>query len=288
MGKFITKIIVVLLLIVGVTANADINEGATPIEPDIYVQFEVDNPDVTISAFLPGEGGDNSTDAHAEFTLNGTGSAFGTFEAHSNPKETGWANVIGGYYAGGGDITSTFTAECVRTNTNGIEGLTSTFTTNQSLEVTGIEPLVLTDTDQFVSGLSVSGEAWAAFVPDTWVLGTGQVFDGSAESITLTFENNFEQCYADGSPLGTPITGTLSFTTAGCDSFSGVVETGSYDAATLGLPHQPGFGFAMSSMTLDVQKDSMTSLSSDVNILTDQIVGETTTWYMHPGYPGAP
>lgn len=276
----------VTLLVFVISANAQpVNEGATPAKPDIRVNFDVDNPNVMICAELPGSGGANSTSAYAEFTLNGTGSAYGTFEAHAK-TDTEWANVDGWYVGYEGDFSSTFTAQGVRTNTGGVEGVTSTFTTSQSLDVVGVGPLTYTNDGQTCTGggLVVIGEAAAASESDTWALGTGQMFETTGDSVTLILDTHFEQRDSDGFILGTPVSNELSVSASGAESYSGAAETGSYDADTLGVqPNVPGFGFTMSAVNLDAQ-----SMNTNVQMYSDQIVGETATWYTHPGYPGTP
>ena len=283
-AAMVRVLLVCLIATVAVTSAQPVNEGATPDNPDIVVDFDVDNPNVVIYAVLPGDGGANSTDAFAEFTLNGTGPAYGTFEAHAI-TETEWANVNGWYVGHDGDFSSTFMAQGVRANTGGVEGVTSTFTTSQSLDVEGVGSPKYSGQTYTGGALLVIGEAAAASLTDTWVLGTGQLFDTTGSSVTLTFETQFEQRDADGFLLGTPVSNELIVDASGANTYTGAAETGTYDAAALGVQQStPGFGFTMSSVDLDVHCNPIHAFTQMSN---DQIVGETSTWYTHPGYPGA-
>ena len=275
---------VIALIIFGGGADA---AAAAPGQPDIVVTFNVENPNFSVYVDLPGPGGENSTDAFAQASLTGTGRAAGIFEAQSS-TDTGWANLHGEYVGSEGDFSSTFQAEGLRTNTNGVVGLSSTFVTSQSIDTTGVGPLQLTDAGQVLSGLHVYGEAGACSAADTWALGSSQTFAATADSLTVTVERDFEQRNSDGSVHGTPNPTELSTTVADKDSFAGVTEGGSYDETTLGVPpNQPGFGFGSSTLFLDVRKGASWS-STTARISTDQIAGKTSTWYNYPGYTKGP
>jgi hypothetical protein len=282
--KTVQTIISIVTFITCIAADAQpINEGASPDKPYIVVDFDVDNPNVVIYAVLPGAAGANSTSAYAEFTLNGTGSAYGTFEAHAL-TDTEWANVDGWYVGYEGDFSSTFTAQGVRSNTGGVEGVTSTFTTSQSLDVVGVGSPTYSGQIYTGGGLLVIGQAAASSLTDTWALGTGQLFDTTGSCVTLTFDTQFEQRDTNGFVIGTPVSNTFTVSTSGVNSYSGVAETGSYDAESLGVqPNTPGFGFTMSAVELDLDCNPMQVF---VQMSNGQIVGETATWYTHPTYPG--
>lgn len=286
--SLIRMVVIACMVLPQTVTLAQTVNGASPSKPDILVNFDVDNPNVKIFAELPGSGGNNSTSAYAEFTLEGTGSAYGTFEAHAK-TDTEWANVDGWYVGYEGDLSSSFTAQGVRTNTGGVEGITSTFTTSQSLDVIGVGPLTYTNNGQTCTGggLLVVGEAVAASESDTWVLGTGQMFETTGDSVTLTFYTQFEQRDADGFLLDTPISNEIEVKAEDGDTYKGTAETGSYGADTIGIQAQPGFGFAASVLSMEVATGT-SFLTTDVSGYTDQIVGDTATWYTHPGYPGTP
>lgn len=252
--------------------------------PGAVVNFSVMNhPDVVVTVGLPGPGGENSTDALAEFSLNGNGVASGSLQAYSD-GQTRWVAVSGWYHASDGDFSSTFKAEAVRTNSS---DLTSTFLCSQSIDTTGVSPLQFTVAGDMVSGLFVVGEAAACSVGDTWVVGTGQTFTGTAESVTVTVERQFEQRDSGGSLVGVPDNAQISFTATDEDSFSGISQVGSNDGTTYGLQGQPGFGFCVSELSLTTQHGTSFSYT-DVVSYTDQIVGDTSTWYNYPGYPPGP
>jgi len=255
--------------------------AATLSQGDVVLTFNVENPDFTVHVGMPGPGGQDSTDAFAKATLNGTGRASGTFEAQSN-TDTGWANLTGGYVGSEGDFSSTFQAEGLRTNTNGVEGLNSDFVTSQSVVAAGVGPLQFMDAGQVVSGLYVYGEAGACSVADTWALGARQTFSGAADSLTVTVGRKFEQHNGDGSPHGNPNPIELSITTKDEDHFSGDAEGGSYSGADLGKQSPPGFGFGSSTLFLQVQNGIGQSSSSAR--ITDEIPSHTSTWYTYGGY----
>ena len=261
-----------------------VHEGAAPGKPDILVDFNVENADVEIYAELPGPGGDNSTDAFAQFTLKGTGSAYGIFEAHSHP-DTGWASVDGWFVGSQGDLTSTFQAQGIRNNTNGIEGLTSTFTVTQTLDAAGIGPLKFRDNGRLACGLYVYGEAGASSSLNTWALGTAQAFEGTPASITVTMQRQFEQHNIEGFLMTPPNNAQTTFFSNEGDRYTGVIESGTYNETDLGIPVQPGFGFALGSMDIDVHCDPS---QFEAQMWTDRVVGETSTWFTSPGYLGAP
>ena len=268
----------IALIMFGGAADA---QGAAP---NVVVTFNIENPDFSIYVELPGPGGESSTDAFVQASLNGTGRAAGIFQGQSN-TDTGWANLYGAYVGSEGDFSSTFLAKAVRTNNSPTN---STFVASQSIDATGVGPLQLTDTGQVVSGLYVYGETGACSVADTWALGSSQGFAGTADSLTVTVDRDFEQHNSDGSPHGTPNPTELSVTSTDEDSYAGFTESGSYDGAALGvLQNQPGFGFGSSTLTLDVQKGASWSTTT-ARISTDQIVGQTSTWYNYPGYTTGP
>jgi len=243
---------------------------AMPGPPNATVNFNVTNPNFTITADLPGPGGENSTAVTAEFTLLGKGQAYGTYANYTN-SETGWAYLSATYYGSVGDFSSTFQAEALRTNSS---GGSSAFLATQGIDASGVNLLY------------VGGEAGACSVADTWVVGTGQTFGGTAESVTVTAEKQFEQRDSGGSQVGVPHNAQISSTTTDEDYITGISESGSYDGTTFGVQPQPGFGIAASMLSLDVQDSSGSTITStDTTMFTDQIVGQTATWYKYPGYP---
>jgi len=272
----IGAVIALMMSCGGVDAQAD-----TLSQGDVVLTFNVENPDFTLHVGMPGPGGHNSTDAFAKATLNGTGRASGTFEAQSN-TDTGWANLSGGYVGSAGDFSSTFQAEGLRTNTNGVEGLSSDFVTSQSIDTAGVGPLQFMDAGQVVSGLYVYGEAGACSVADTWALGAKQTFSGSADSVTVTVGRKFEQHNGDGSSHGDPNPIELSITTTDEDNFSGDAEGGSYSGTDLGKQGKPGFGFGSSTLFLQVRNGI--GKSSSTARITDEIPDHTSTWYTYAGY----
>lgn len=273
-GIILTICTVIALIVFGGAA------AAASGQPDILVTFDLENPNFSVNVDLPGQGGENSTDAFAEVSLTGTGRAAGIFQAQSS-ADTGWANLHGEYVAGEGDFSSTFLAQAVRTNNSPTN---STFVASQSIDATGVGPLQLTGTGQVVSGLYVYGETGACSVADTWALGSGQEFAATADSLTVTVDRDFEQHNSSGAPHGTPNPTELTTTATDEDSYAGFTESGSYDETALGLPpNQPGFGFGASTLNLDVQKGASWSTTT-ARIFSDQIVGETSTWYNHPGF----
>ena len=252
---------------------------AVPGPSNVVINFTVTNPNFSITSELAGQGGANSTDAMVEFALSGTGQTYGTFEGRTD-SQTRWTSLYGGYYASEGNFSSSFKATAFRTNSS---DLNSTFTNSQGVNATGVDQLELTTAGKFVTGLYVYGETGACSVADTWVLGVGQGFEATAESVAIPAENKFEQRDSFGSLVGETITNQFDVTAAGGDKFTGSGEGGSYDGSAFGLPNPPGFGFGSSRFSLEVL-DGTGTINSDNLTFTDQIVGETATWCDYPGY----
>jgi len=251
---------------------------AAPASPDVIVNFDVTRPDFSIITTLTDPGGGNPASASAEFAAAGTGHTTGTIEGHIN-SETGWTYLSGTYFGSEINLSSTFQVQASRT----AEGTSSTFTTNQGVSATNVGPLEFATTGELLSGLYLYGEAGACSATDTWALGLGQTFEGTADSITGTAENQFEQRDSFGSLIEDPVTNQFTVDTTGGDSFVGSGEGGSYETV-LDNQSQPGFGFAANNFQIEV-KDSSSPINLEVLFHTDQIVGNTTTWSEHPDYP---
>ncbi len=234
---------------------------AAPGPPNLVINFEVTNPNFTITSELAGTGGENSTDATVEFGLVGAGQTYGTFEGRTD-SQTRWTSLYGRFYGSEGNFTSTFSAQGFRTNSS---DLSSTFFTTQGIDATG------------VGQLYVYGEVGACSVTDTWALGFYQEFNTTAQSVTVLAEHKFEQRDGGGSVVGNPVNNQFTVTGEGGSSFIGSGEGGSYDNSAL-----PGFGTAANSFYLE---DGSGSINTNIMMYTDQIVGGTSTWCDYPGYP---
>lgn len=271
----LTSIVVIALIMVGRPMTA------MSAFPDVTVYFDVTKPDFSIITTLTDPGGGNPSITTAECSMVGSGYTSGSIEGAIN-SETGWTWLSGTYFGSEIDLSSTFQVQAQRTN----DGTNSTFLTTQTVAAEGIGPLEFSPTGDLVSGFYVYGEAGACSVTDTWALGLGQTFEGTADSITATAENLFERYDSFGSPIGDPVTNQFTVDTTGGDSFVGSGEGGSYETV-LDNQSQPGFGFAASNFQIEV-KDSSSPINLEVLFHTDQIVGETTTWSEHPDYPSSP
>ncbi len=252
---------------------------ATPASPDITVSFDVTNPNFSIIATLTDNTGGNATSTTAECAVNGSGYTYGSMESSIN-TETGWTSTYGGFYGSQVNMSSTFQVQGIRN----VEGASSTFTTTQGVSATNVGPLEFSPTDQLISGMYLYGEAGANSTTDTWALGLGQTFEGTADSVTGTAENLFEQRDSTGALIGDPVNNQFTVDNAGGDRFTGSSEGGSYDGSAFGLSNPPGYGFTASSFYLDAQNGSSTT-NTNVLFFTDKTVGDTATWYEYPDYP---
>ena len=252
---------------------------AMPASPDVTVYFDVTKPNFMITATLTNSAGGNPSSTTAECSMAGSGYTVGTIEGDIN-SETGWNSMYGTYYGSEINLSSTFQVQAARAN----EGTSSTFTTAGNFSAEGVGPLEFSPTDQLLSGIYVYGEAGVCASTDTWALGLGQTFEGTAQSVTGTADNQFEQRDSYGSVVGEQINNQFTVNSTGGDSFSGIAEGGSY-LTFFDMQSQLGFGISASLFSLDVQNNSSPT-SIDVWFYTDQVAGETTTWYEHPDYPG--
>ncbi len=247
---------------------------------DVTVYFDVAaNPDFSIIATLTDNTGGNATTATAGCAVNGSGYTYGLIESSINTK-TGWTSTYGGFYGSQVNMSSTFQVQGVRN----VDGTSSTFTTTQGVSATNVGLLDISPTDQIISGMYLYGEGGANSTTDTWALGLGQTFEGTADSVTGTAENLFEQRDSYGSLIGEPVNNQFTVDTAGGDKFTGSSEGGSYDGSIFGLSNPPGNGFTASSFYFDVQNGA-SQTNTNVLFYTDQVVGGTSTWYDYPDYP---
>jgi len=253
---------------------------ATPPSPDVTVSFDVTRPSFSIITTLTDPGGGNPSITTAECSMAGSGHTSGSIEGIIN-SETGWTWLTGTYFGSEIDLSSTFQVQASLTN----DGTTSNFTTTQGVSATNVGLLEFSPAGDLVNGLFVYGEAGACSATDTWALGLHQEFEGTAESVTVPAENQFEQRDSYGSFIGDPINNQFTVNSAGGDWLTGSGEGGSYEGSAFGLLDTPGFGFAANSFNLE-ELDGEGTINSTNLMYTDQIVGETTTWFEHPDYPG--
>jgi len=273
----LTSIAVVALVMAGSPA---------PARPaDITVNYNVTNPNFSIISSLTDHQTGNSNTTTVECSAVGTGHAYGEMENNIN-TETGWNIMEGDFYGSQVDMSSTFQVQSYRS----VDGTTSTFDTRQTVSATNVGPLQFSLDDDnkvigIISGMRIYGKGGACDTTDTWALGFGQTFEGTAQSLSDTAEYLFEQRDPTGAPIGDPVNDQFTNTSAGGDSFTGGCAGGSYNGSVFGLSDTPGFGFVANSFNLEVKEGPSSTINTNVTIYNDQVVGGTTTWFEHPDYP---
>jgi len=276
--KITLTIIAVLALIM-----AGFSSPATP--ADISINFNVTNPDFSITSSLTDHQTGNSNTTTVECSAIGSGYTYGGME-HNINTETDWNSMFGGCYGSEVGASTTFQVQSYRN----VEGTSSTFTTTQTVSATNagvLEFLPIDDEHSIMtSGLRLYGEGGACDTTDTWALGFRHTFEGNPDTVTGTAENTFKQRDPTGALIGTPVENqfTVDTATAEGDWFTGSGEGGSYETILNGQS-QPGFGFAANNFQIEVKESGNPVVNLEVLFHSDQIVGDTITWHEHPDYP---
>lgn len=159
---------------------------ADPGPTKVVVNFNGDDPDVTVTAFAPGGGfGAIGT---AQFTLNGSSYAVGQITASVGSGSWSPPSVYGGYTATGGDFSSQFLAQ------SSIPCYHRYYETSHSIDAFGVpydpnNPIIIDPETDAISGVGmfVSGDATAPR-GSSWACQTieaGQFFWGQADSVTV-------------------------------------------------------------------------------------------------------
>lgn len=268
--------------------------------PEVTVNFNVTDPDITVTAYKAGPAGNYSWSGTAQFTLTGASSATGSvtagfdgvFEGYSDI--TGQPTVYGGYTAYDGDFRSEFSAFSYMWVDYGSAGAWST----QSIDATGV-------TD---GSMTVNGGATAVWGSGAYLGGfteSGQTFSGEAESVTVYGDKMWKPMLGgyDYDPStwnpstfqGAQFTATA--TASSTLSFTGGTEAGTYYQGWETDPWQvldkQGLGFEVytSGSSLDNQWVSDYAYNV-INAFVDSngagVFGESSTalvgWTGIPGY----
>ena len=294
------KIIGIALVLALVTVLSVGSVALADDPPEVTVNFNVTDPDITVTAYK-GPAGCYQWEGTAQFTLTGSSSATGSvtadftgvFESYSN--YTGQPRVYGGYTASDGDFQSTFSAYSYELDGPAYFG--HGYWSVHSIDATGV-------TD---GSMTVEGEAIAAASPPTGSYFGGfvegwQTFSGEAEVVEV-FGSKMDSTKQGINPatwdpnLFTGAEFTATATASSTLLFGGGTEAGTYPTGSETSPYQvlakQGLGFEVytSGTSLDTVWNSNYAynvIDAFVNPDGAGVFGESASWSGLPGYAPDP
>jgi len=267
---FLAATLAMLILVAGSASAADFTVG-----------FNATNPNVTVTAYR-GPYGVYQWEGTAQFTLTGTGSAAGSiysgttgvFECYTD--YTGQPSVVGGYTASGGDFQSQFNA-----NSYMLDG--PSYFGHGCWSTHGIAATGVT-----AGGMTVNGDATAAYGCSGGFVEGGQIFSGVAESVKV-YGSKMDSTKQGIDPTTwdpKKFTGAEFKATALGDStvsFGGSTDAGTYpvggETSSCRVLSKQGLGFLINAPGASSLVGSLITTYSYTNTQVEPylIVGDTST-----------